>query len=91
MMERPDELLTRREISKKIIELQMYVVQGDAHSDRPGFDLANEIIYSAYQQGLNFMALRALSEIDRIMGIELIDQTVTMEDLRDYVHTAGWN
>lgn len=89
-MERPDKLLSRREIAKKMTTLQMRKVEGNAHADQPGFDLANEIIYSAYQQGLNFMALRALAEIDRIMGNDEI-QAVTMDDLRDYVHEAGWN
>ncbi len=82
-------LLTRRELGKKLTTLQMYTVKGDADSDRPGFDMANEIIYSAYQQGLNFMALLALAQIDRLMGVDAME-TLTMDDLRSYVDEAGW-
>ncbi len=89
-METPEQLLSRREIAKKMTTLQMYQVQGNFHDDEGAFEMANEIIYSAYQQGLNFMALRALAEIDRIMGNDET-QAVTMDDLRCYVKEAGWH
>lgn len=63
-------------------KLKAMPIYGDAHSDRPRFDAANEIIHDTTATLEDRLA--ALNEIDRTMGIEGQDP-INEQALADYI------